>query len=52
MGNGIYKSTHAGKTWQRMGLEEMGRIGRIRIYSRNPNVANAATMERTRANSA
>jgi photosystem II stability/assembly factor-like uncharacterized protein len=29
MGDGIYKSTDAGKTWQHAGLEETGHIGRI-----------------------
>lgn len=28
-GNGVYKSTDAGKTWQHMGLDETGRIGRV-----------------------
>src|SRR5688572_22042585 len=31
VGNGVYKSTDAGRTWKRMGLEESGRIGRIAI---------------------
>src|ERR1700758_5009947 len=31
MGNGIYKSTDAGKTWINTGLSESGRIGRIII---------------------
>jgi photosystem II stability/assembly factor-like uncharacterized protein len=29
MGDGVYKSTDAGKTWQHMGLDATGRIGRI-----------------------
>lgn len=44
IGNGIYKSTDAGKTWSHMGLEETGRIGRIVIDPRNPDVALAAAM--------
>ena len=31
LGNGIYKSTDAGRTWTRMGLEATGRIGRLAI---------------------
>ncbi|HEY5087501.1 MAG TPA: hypothetical protein VII66_09110, partial [Gemmatimonadaceae bacterium] len=38
MGDGIYKSTDAGKTWTNMGLRETGRIGRIIVNPTNPNV--------------
>lgn len=38
LGNGVYKSTDAGRTWTRMGLEESGRIGRIVIDPGNPDV--------------
>lgn len=38
IGNGVYKSTDAGRTWRRMGLEESGRIGRIVIDPDNPDV--------------
>jgi photosystem II stability/assembly factor-like uncharacterized protein len=37
-GNGVYKSTDAGRTWKRMGLEESGRVGRIVIHPTDPNI--------------
>ena len=33
MGDGVYKSTDAGKTWTHVGLDDTGRIGRILIAS-------------------
>ncbi len=44
LGNGIYKSTDAGKTWKHMGLEKTGRIGRIAIDPRNSDVVFAAAL--------
>ena len=44
VGQGIYKSTDAGKTWTLMGLEKTGRIGRIVIDPRNPDVVLAAAV--------
>lgn len=44
IGNGIYKSTDAGKTWTHMGLEKTGRIGRIVIDPRDPNIVFAAAL--------
>ncbi len=38
MGDGIYKSTDAGATWQHMGLDETGRIGRIIVHPTNPDI--------------
>ena len=43
-GNGIYKSSDGGKTWTRMGLEQSGRIARIVIDPRNPDIVFAAAM--------
>ena len=44
VGEGIYKSTDAGKSWSLMGLEKTGRIGRIVIDPQNPDVVLAASM--------
>ncbi len=44
IGNGIYKSTDAGRTWQHMGLEKTGRIGRLAIHPTNPDIVYAAAM--------
>lgn len=44
MGDGIYKSEDAGKTWKKMGLEKTGRIGRIVIHPTNPDIVYAAAL--------
>jgi photosystem II stability/assembly factor-like uncharacterized protein len=44
IGNGIYRSTDTGKTWTRTGLEKTGRIGRIVIDPRNPDIVFAAAL--------
>lgn len=41
-GDGVYKSTDAGKTWKHMGLEDTQAISRIRIDPSNPNTVYAA----------
>lgn len=37
-GDGVYKSTDAGKTWKRIGLEATQHISRIVIDPKNPNI--------------
>ncbi|MBK6488299.1 MAG: hypothetical protein IPF98_15880 [Gemmatimonadetes bacterium] len=37
IGQGVYKSTDAGRQWTLMGLEQTGRIARIAIDPRDPN---------------
>ena len=44
VGWGVYKSTDAGKSWSRMGLENTGRIGRIAIDPRNPDIVLVAAL--------
>jgi photosystem II stability/assembly factor-like uncharacterized protein len=41
-GDGIYKSTDAGKTWTRTGLEKSMAIARIRIDAANPDLVYVA----------
>jgi photosystem II stability/assembly factor-like uncharacterized protein len=43
-GNGVYKSTDAGKTWTNMGLADTHHIGRIEIHPANPNVVYVAAL--------
>ncbi len=45
-GDGVYKSTDAGKSWQRMGLQETRQIGRIVIHPTNPDIVYVAAMGR------
>lgn len=46
MGDGVYKSTDAGTTWQHMGLAETGRIGKIVIHPTNPNIVYVCALGR------
>ncbi|MCP4727521.1 MAG: sialidase [bacterium] len=44
IGDGIYKSTDAGKTWKNMGLGESGRIARVVIDPYDPDIVYAASL--------
>jgi photosystem II stability/assembly factor-like uncharacterized protein len=43
-GDGIYKSTDAGKTWTNMGLKESQHIGRIVVHPDNPDIVYVAAL--------
>ncbi len=44
LGNGMYKSTDAGKTWTHIGLDDSREIARIIIDPRDPNVVLVAAL--------
>ena len=43
-GDGVYKSTDAGKTWQHVGLTDTQAISRIRIDPSNPDIVYVAAL--------
>lgn len=43
-GNGIWRSTDAGDTWQFLGLKNSRHIPRIRIHPQNPDIVYAAVL--------
>ena len=45
-GDGIYKSTDGGKTWQHAGLEESYQTGRIVIHPQDPKIVYVAALGR------
>jgi len=44
IGNGIYRSTDAGRTWAHMGLDRTGRIGRVVVDPGHPDVVLACAL--------
>jgi len=43
-GDGMYKSTDAGKTWTHIGLETTRQIGRVIVHPRDPNTVYVAAL--------
>jgi photosystem II stability/assembly factor-like uncharacterized protein len=43
-GNGIYKSTDAGKTWKHLGLENTRQLSRILVDPKNPDIVFVAAL--------
>ncbi len=43
-GNGMYKSTDGGKTWQHLGLDETHHIGRVVLHPTNPDIVWVAAL--------
>jgi photosystem II stability/assembly factor-like uncharacterized protein len=43
-GDGLYKSTDAGRTWTNMGLAESQHIGRVVIHPADPNIVYVAAL--------
>ncbi|MBI2797004.1 MAG: sialidase [Gemmatimonadetes bacterium] len=44
LGWGVFKSTDAGKSWTRMGLDNTGRISRIVVHPTNPDLVYVASL--------
>jgi photosystem II stability/assembly factor-like uncharacterized protein len=43
-GDGVYRSTDAGKTWKHVGLREAGQIGQIRIHPKDADLVYVAAV--------
>lgn len=45
-GDGVYKSTDGGATWQHMGLRETFQIGHVEVHPTNPDIVYVAALGR------
>src|SRR5262245_40741629 len=43
-GDGVYKSTDAGKTWTHVGLADTSQIGRMQVHPTNPDIVYVAAI--------
>ena len=43
-GDGVYKSTDAGESWEHLGLKETQAVARIRIHPKNPEIVYVAAL--------
>ncbi len=43
-GDGVYKSTDAGQSWQHLGLADTRHIGKIRVHPHNPDIVYVAAL--------
>ena len=46
-GDGVYRTTDAGKTWTHLGLRETLQIGRIRVHPQDPDTVYVAALGHT-----
>lgn len=44
VGDGMYRSTDAGRSWSHVGLPDAGQIGRVRVHPRNPDLVYVAAL--------
>ena len=49
-GDGVYKSTDGGDTWQHMGLKSTFQIGRIAVHPKNPDIVYVGALGRPYGN--
>jgi len=43
-GDGVYKSTDAGKTWSNVGIKDSRHIGKVIVHPTNPDVVFVAAL--------